>query len=226
MHPSELLYRDRALFTFTERPPHSTKQSRWYCGVSYHPSDGHSPDLHNPFHPEHQWIIYEYIPVTDQTFQSQPAQPAQPPTSFAVFIYQAFLDPNIPDPGTRRLRVLPDWSGVTTQIIRDNWQASFHLLCHIGDEMWIWIRDKLIDDFLTGRSIEAEDGVVKDGQDFVKIVLAEWMRDDEIISDGEWWEGEHFYYKSFREVEGFEVSGDEGGRVLVMRLGRGVVRGL
>ncbi|KAK3343192.1 hypothetical protein B0H65DRAFT_577112 [Neurospora tetraspora] len=206
MHPSELLYPgDRALFTFTERPPHSTKQSRWYFGISSHTSDGHTPDLHNPFHPDHQWIIYECIPVqTDQTS----SQPAQPLTSFAV--HRPIND----DRPLSTLNVLlpssqpPFLGAVTTQIIRDQWQASFHLLCHLDDKLWFWVRDNLVHHFLTGKSIEAEDGIVKDGQDFVKIVLAEGMRDEGIISDeefDEWWESVYCYYKEYREVKGFEV---------------------
>ncbi|KAK1775042.1 hypothetical protein QBC45DRAFT_489252 [Copromyces sp. CBS 386.78] len=223
MHPSELLdYGDRALFTFTERPPNSTKQSRWYFGISYHRSDGHTPALHNPFDDAHEWIIYEYIPITDRGSRSQSQfQPAPPPTSFAV--YRHTNDYHLQHRPLSTLNVLLPWSsnpsplGVTTQIIRDQWEASFHLLTHLDlpthheeDDMWPaweWVRDDIINDFLTGRSLEAEDGLVQDGQDFVSIVLADILTDEGIVSEKEyreWWDSVHPHWKGYMEVEGFK----------------------
>ncbi|KAH7635352.1 hypothetical protein B0T09DRAFT_389650 [Sordaria sp. MPI-SDFR-AT-0083] len=211
MHPSELLDPgDRALFTFTERTPHGPRQSRWYFGVSYHVYDGHTPHLQNPFHDNHAWIIYEYLPFINRSI---PWQPRSEPPPMSIAIYRPiFIDYNQPY-AIGNLNVLlppsinPPPLGVTTQVIRDRWMASFHLLTHLDDDEWEWVRDRLLRNFLTGRSRVATAGIVQDGQDFITMVLVEGMSQRGSVSDEEyreWWDSVEMHWKGFRTVDGFE----------------------
>lgn len=85
--------------------------------------------------------------------------------------------------------------------------ASFHLLTHLDDDEWEWVRDRLLRNFLTGRSRVATAGIVQDGQDFITMVLVEGMSQRGSVSDKEyreWWDSVEMHWKGFRTVDGFE----------------------
>ncbi|KAK3401461.1 hypothetical protein B0T20DRAFT_115478 [Sordaria brevicollis] len=208
----------RALYTFTERPPigsnsntNTNNQHRWYFGISYHPSDGRTPYLNNPIHPYHAWMIFEYIVVHDPLTSQQPLPP---PQSFAI--YRPINDHLQANPANlnilRSSSVNPPPLGTTTLLLQTQWKARFHPLCHLADDDWDFVDGALIRPFLAGKNMFLGkdpdmldvDVVIEDGQDFVKIVLAEQLREEGILggSDYEgWWRDVRVWYKDYEKRE-------------------------